>query len=134
LTSMFQQASPTRIVPQFFCGDAIPGVPAGRFESPGIFNDSDAGEFFAVNLARSESFTDPIDLEQFARFGISLDRKLVTDLKQEESSRKHQLAEQLESKQRGWWWILLTVILIAGLESIFSAVRSRTLRTQAASS
>jgi len=134
LTSMFQQASPTRIVPQFFCGDAIPGVPAGRIESPGIFNDSDAGEFFAVNLARSESFTDPIDLEQFARFGISLDRKLVTDLKQEESSRKHQLAEQLESKQRGWWWILLTVILIAGLESIFSAVRSRTLRTQAASS
>jgi len=134
LTSMFQQASPTRIVPQFFCGDAIPGVPAGRFESPGIFNDSEAGEFLAVNLPRSESFTDPIDLEQFARFGISLDRKLSIDRKQEEATRKHQLAEQLESNQRGWWWILLTVILIAGLESIFSAVRSRMLRTQAASS
>lgn len=134
MTSMFQQASPTRIVPQFFCGDAIPGAPAGRFESPGIFNDSDAGEFLAVNLPRSESFTDPIDLEQFARFGISLDRKLSIDLKQEATTRKHQLAEQLESNQRGWWWILLTVILIAGLESIFSAVRSRTLQTQTASS
>ncbi|MFM7515444.1 MAG: hypothetical protein ACKO3V_00725, partial [Pirellula sp.] len=129
-----QQASPTRIVPQFFCGDSIPGVPAGRCESPGIFNDSDGGEFLAVNLPRSESFTDPIDLEQFARFGISLDRKLSIDLKQEATTRKHQLAEQLESNQRGWWWILLMLILIAGLESIFSAVRSRTLQTQTASS
>lgn len=132
LVSMFQQASPSRPFTQFFCGDAIPAVPAGRFESPGIFSDSDAGEFLAVNIPRSESFTDPMELEQFARFGISLDQKIPADLKREESARKHQLAEQLESNQRGWWWILLTIILIAGLESIFAAIRSRIVATQAA--
>jgi hypothetical protein len=134
LSSMFEQASPLRPLPQFFCGDAIPGVPAGRFDSPGIFPDREADEFFAVNIPRSESLTDPIDLEEFARFGISLDRKLPTDLAREESSRKHQLAEQLEANQRGWWWILLAVILIAGLESIFAAVRARFVQTQATSS
>jgi hypothetical protein len=85
-----------------------------------------------VNIPKGESLTDPIELEEFARFGIPIDNRNAIDLDRERTLQNHQLAEQLEANQGGWWWILLAVLLFAGLESVVAALRSRSDAAQAA--
>ena len=120
----------------------------GRLEAPGLYRAVLTGEttpepsvsaaprtqepFVAVNIPKGESLTDPIELEEFARFGIPIDNRNAIDLDRERTLQNHQLAEQLEANQGGWWWILLAVLLFAGLESVVAALRSRSDAAQAA--
>jgi hypothetical protein len=149
---MFEQASPLQPDPDYRCGKRIPSHLAhenwqsivqqqsydvgkelgpkdshndGIFIAPGIFKESNRQEFVAVNLSKSEGLTDPIDLEEFARFGIPIGQQTSPSNQPESVSRKNQLAEQMEASQGGWWWILLAVSIFAGLESLIAAWRTR---------
>jgi hypothetical protein len=152
VVAMFEQASPLQPDPDYRCGKRIPSHLAhenwqsivqqqsydvgkelgpkdshndGIFIAPGIFKESNRQEFVAVNLSKSEGLTDPIDLEEFARFGIPIGQQTSPSNQPESVSRKNQLAEQMEASQGGWWWILLAVSIFAGLESLIAAWRTR---------
>jgi hypothetical protein len=151
VVAMFEQASPLQPDPDYRCGERIPSQLAhenwqsivqqqsydvgkelglkdpqndGVFIAPGIFKASNQEEFVAVNLSKSEGLTDPIDLEEFARFGIPIGQPSSPSNHPESVSRKNQLAEQMEASQSGWWWILLAVLIFAGLESLIAAWRT----------
>jgi len=152
LNSLFELGNPTPEQDDYQCGDAIPislleqgwKSTNRRFDAPGIFSLDSPGktarvapiestlpineptDAIAVNLPRSECLTDPIDLEEFARFGIPIDTRSIAQIDRERTSRANPLAEQLEASQRGWWWMLLFVLLFAGLESVVTALGSRT--------
>jgi hypothetical protein len=152
LNSLFELGNPTPEPDDYHCGDAVPislldqgwKSTNRRFEAPGIFMLDSQGktalvapiesalsikeptDAIAVNLPRSECLTDPIDLEAFARFGIPIDTRSIAQIDRERTSRANPLAEQLEASQRGWWWMLLFVLLFAGLESVVTALGSRT--------
>ena len=152
LNSLFELGNPTPEPDDYHCGDAVPislldqgwKSTNRRFEAPGIFMLDSQGktalvapiesalsikeptDAIAVNLPRSECLTDPIDLEEFARFGIPIDTRNIAQIDRERKSRANPLAEQLEASQRGWWWMLLFVLLFAGLESVVTALGSRT--------
>jgi hypothetical protein len=152
LNSLFELGNPTPEPDDYHCGDAFPislldqgwKSTNRRFEAPGIFSLDSPGktasvapiesalsikeptDAIAVNLPRSECLTDPIDLEEFARFGIPIDTRSIAQIDRERKSRANPLAEQLEASQRGWWWMLLFVLLFAGLESVVTALGSRT--------
>ena len=152
LNSLFELGNPTTEQDDYQCGDAIPislleqgwKSTNRRFDAPGIFGLDSPGktasvapiesalpineptDAIAVNLPRSECLTDPIDLEEFARFGIPIDTRSIAQIDRERTSRANPLAEQLEASQRGWWWMLLFVLLFAGLESVVTALGSRT--------
>lgn len=152
LNSLFELGNPAPEQDDYHCGDAIPVslIQQGwkstnrRFDAPGIFHlDSsrktasvapidnvlpvnEQTDTIAVNLPRSECLTDPIDLEEFSRFGIPIDTRNIAQIDRERTSGANPLAEQLEASQRGWWWMLLFVLLFAGLESVVTAMGSRT--------
>jgi hypothetical protein len=152
LNSLFELGNPTPEPDDYHCGDAVPislldqgwKSTNRRFDAPGIFMLDSQGktalvapiestlpineptDAIAVNLPRSECLTDPIDLEEFARFGIPIDTRSIAQIDRERKSRANPLAEQLEASQRGWWWMLLFVLLFAGLESVVTALGSRT--------
>jgi hypothetical protein len=152
LNSLLELGNPTPEQDDYQCGDAIPislleqgwKSTNRRFDAPGIFSLDSPGktarvapiestlpineptDAIAVNLPRSECLTDPIDLEEFARFGIPIDTRSIAQIDRERTSRANPLAEQLEASQRGWWWMLLFVLLFAGLESVVTALGSRT--------
>jgi hypothetical protein len=144
LASLFEQARPSETVLDYRCGDRIPRSPgtglsesnteSDRFERPGFTSLASGADIVAVNIPRSEGLTDPMNLDEFARFGIPLDSRMPIDLERETASKKNQIAEQLEASQRGWWWILLLVVIFAGLESLISAYRCRVGPAQATSS
>ena len=153
VVAMFEQASPLQEDQDFRCGDKVPDFLAegswhrsaddrpdiggksedssmmsrdGVLTTPGLFANAEQDALVAVNLPRSEGLTDPIDLEEFARFGISIEQApQPKDQSEAAVRRKNQLAEQLEANQGGWWWILLAVLTFAGLESLIAASRTR---------
>lgn len=138
--SMFDYGNPPKTNPDFFCGDIAPWLidsktneliakqpqsNSGILETPGFYPSHSEESFIAVNVPKMEGLTDPIDLDEFARFGISIDQRSEKDLRKQQEAQVHQLAEQLEANQRGWWWILLSVVLFAGLETLLSIFRTR---------
>ena len=151
LNSLFELGNPRPEQDDYHCGDAIPNslIQQGwkstnhRFDAPGIYSldasrktasvapiesavlIKEPSDAIAVNLPRSECLTDPIELEEFSRFGIPIDTRNIAQIDQERTSRANPLAEQLEASQRGWWWMLLFVLLFAGFESVVTALGSR---------
>ncbi|RLS69678.1 MAG: hypothetical protein DWH99_12285 [Planctomycetota bacterium] len=152
LNSLFELGNPRPEQDDYHCGDAISVslIRQGwkstnrRFDAPGIFSlessrkkasvepiesvlpINEQTDAIAVNLPRSECLTDPIDLEEFSRFGIPIDTRNIVQIDRERTSRANPLGEQLEASQRGWWWMLLFVLLFAGFESVVTALGSRT--------
>jgi hypothetical protein len=132
LNSLLELGNPTPEPDDYYCGDAVPislleqGWKSTNRPIESTLPINEPTDAIAVNLPRSECLTDPIDLEEFARFGIPIDTRSIAQIDRERTSRANPLAEQLEASQRGWWWMLLFVLLFAGLESVVTALGSRT--------
>lgn len=106
---------------QYFVGDAVP-VSSGQIPSqadqPGIHTtQSPAGSrTFAVNLAPSESRTEPMAVEDIERMGISLEP--VSDVTPADGERAAQQGSftQMESQQKLWRWVLIAALAMLLIE------------------
>jgi hypothetical protein len=94
-------------------------------DQPGLYTyrQGDEARTFAVNLAESESRTEPIGEDELERFGAILGRNASTD---EALETQRQLRDQeLESRQKLWQWLLVTALGILGLETLLGGLWSR---------
>ena len=115
-------------------GDLIPLNNDSRFREtsePGIYTiqTAESSIRFAVNLHPSESDTAPILEETLLGLGIPLRQTTsseTTNPLMEETKRKLKAAE-IENSQKFWRWIVWAALLVAGLETLCSALFSRRL-------
>ncbi len=96
-----------------------------RINEPGIFNfkDNDTTQRFAVNVARSESNTSPLEREVFERFGITLGTP--SSALPSESTRRQLRDVELEKQQKIWQWLLVAALGLLALETIWGGLLSR---------
>ncbi len=86
-------------------------------DKPGVYlwKDAEQSARFAVNLDQAESRTDSIDDDALEQFGVKLGSAETTEVSQ---SRQRQLRDrELESRQRIWQWLLVSVLGLLGLET-----------------
>lgn len=113
-------------------GDSISLNGAQRFREtsePGIYTiqTAESSIRFAVNLHPSESATAPILEETLLGLGIPLRQNIsseTTNPFMEETKRKLKAAE-IENSQKFWRWIVGAALLVAVLETLYSALFSR---------
>jgi hypothetical protein len=98
---------------------------ATQIDRPGIytFRDGEEVRSFAVNLAESESRTDPMSEEELERFGIALGTQITTD--QAKAAQRQLRDRELESQQKLWQWLLVGALVILGLETLLAGWWSR---------
>lgn len=80
-------------------------------------------QVFSVNMAKSEHRTDPLELEEFSRFGIRLDTSTSREKNFERIRNAKQQSEELESKQQYWWWIIIGVLVLTSIETLWGIQR-----------
>ena len=80
-------------------------------------------QVFSVNMAKSEHRTDPLELEEFSRFGIRLDTNTSREKNFERIRNAKQQSEELESKQQYWWWIIIGVLVLTSIETLWGIQR-----------
>ncbi len=94
-------------------------------DQPGVYTyrEGDETRTFAVNLAESESRTEPIGEDELERFGAILGKNTSTE---EALETQRQLRDrELESRQKLWQWLLVTALGILGLETLLGGLWSR---------
>ncbi|EAQ78542.1 BatA domain-containing protein [Blastopirellula marina] len=92
---------------------------------PGIYSLLDEGQEtkFAVNVADSESETDPLDLQRLEQFDIALG---AAPSQTTQLDRMRQLRDlELENRQKIWKWLIVAVLILLGVETWLAARRSR---------
>lgn len=92
---------------------------------PGIYTLQMSGEqhAFAVNLARSESDTVPLEPSQLEQFGVKLGMQAT---QAEEYERLRQLRDvELEHRQKFWKWLIVAALCVLALETGVAAWRGR---------
>lgn len=96
-----------------------------QIDQPGIyeFRDGESSHRFAVNLAESESHTEPLGEDALERFDVILGKN-VTTIQAKENQRQLRDRE-LENRQRLWQWLLVTALGLLGLETFLGARWSR---------
>jgi hypothetical protein len=100
-------------------------VPAGsnQFQDtsePGIYTASSGGSSwrFAVNIAPAESQTDPMAPEDIEQLGVRLTRSASSSRILADAERqRHMHAFELESRQKLWRWLLVTLLAVLLVES-----------------
>ena len=80
-------------------------------------------QVFSVNMAKSEHRTDPLEIEEFSRFGIRLDTTTSREKNFERVTSTNRQSEELESKQQYWWWIILVVLVLTSIETLWGIQR-----------
>ena len=79
---------------------------------------------FAVNLAESESDTQPLDASYLEQLGVVLGEAPTTS---ETLDQQRQLRDlELEQRQKVWKWLIVAVLMLLGAETILGRLRSRT--------
>ncbi len=79
---------------------------------------------FAVNLAESESDTQPLDASYLEQLGVVLGEAPTTS---ETLDQQRQLRDlELEQRQKVWKWLIVAVLILLGAETILGRLRSRT--------
>jgi hypothetical protein len=88
--------------------------------SPGLFwlEGQELQRQVAIQVPTSESVLTPLDLDQFAQYGITLG-KVASDRERRESLRQLQVNE-LESKQRLWQWLIAGCLLVLAVETFLA--------------
>ncbi|MBA2115436.1 BatA domain-containing protein [Bremerella alba] len=77
---------------------------------------------FAVNIADAESDTPPLELDRLEQFGIPLG---MAPTHAEQISELRQLQDrELESHQKVWKWLVVSVLLLLAVETFLAARRS----------
>ena len=78
---------------------------------------------FAVNVARSESATEPLDVNRLDQFGVHLGTQATQT---EEIERLRQLRDkELEKKQSFWRWLLVATLCVLITETWLAGRTSR---------
>jgi hypothetical protein len=80
-------------------------------------------QFLAVNIAKSEHRSDPLETEEFSRFGIRLETSNSREKNLDKIARAKRQSEELESKQQYWWWIILGVLVLTSFETLWGIQR-----------
>lgn len=83
-----------------------------------------SNQVFAVNMDKRETRTDPMELEEFSRVGVTIDLANAKQRGLARSAASKRLAEELESRQHGWWWMIAVVLVLATVESTWGVFRS----------
>jgi hypothetical protein len=93
--------------------------------SPGLFwlEGEELQRQVAIQIPTSESSLTPLDLDQFAQYGIGLG-KVATDRERRESLRQLQVTE-LESKQRLWQWLIAGCLVVLAMETFLAGWLNR---------
>ena len=75
-------------------------------------------------MDKRETRTDPMELEEFSRVGVTIDLANAKQRGLARSAASKRLAEELESRQHGWWWMIAVVLVLATVESTWGVFRS----------
>ena len=98
----------------------FPLASAADFEAidqPGVyrFSDGEDSRDFAVNLDESESRTEALGDTELERFGVTLGKQLSTS---QTLANQRQLRDiELEGRQRLWQWLLVSALVLLGIET-----------------
>jgi hypothetical protein len=93
-------------------------IEASTIDQPGVYQLASEGrqQKFAVNIAESESQTDPIGTDDLERMGVVVGKSVAPD---EAAMAERQLRDvELESQQRLWRWLLIGVLGLLALETL----------------
>jgi hypothetical protein len=74
-------------------------------------------------MAKSEHRIDPLDLEEFSRFGIRLETSTSREKDLARLANAKRQSEEIESKQQYWWWIILCVLVLTSIETLWGIQR-----------
>jgi len=97
---------------------AEPMAVGAIIERPGVYrvDDGDLERLIAVNIAESESQTEPLADDDLERMGVVIGRTVPAEL---EAQSQRQLRDvELESQQRLWRWLLIGVLGLLALETL----------------
>lgn len=92
---------------------------------PGVYTLVDAGQErkFAVNVADSESETDPLDVGRLEQFQVVMG---AAPSQSEQLEQMRQLRDvELENRQKIWKWLVVAVLVLLGIETLLAARKSR---------
>ena len=94
---------------------------------PGIYTlvTSTEEQRFAVNVPVAESRTDPMAVEDLARFGVSLEPTSDVAQPAVESAAQRLSLREMESGQKLWRWILAAALIVLLLETWLSGRLAR---------
>ncbi len=94
-------------------------------DQPGLYRfvDGELNLPFAVNVAESESVTQPMASDELERFGVVLGT--IADSVPALATQRQQRDVELESRQRLWQWILVAVLCLLAAESWLSGYLDR---------
>jgi hypothetical protein len=96
-------------------------------DHPGIYTlvTSTEEQRFAVNVPVAESRTDPMAVEDLARFGVSLEPTSDVAQPAVESAAQRLSLREMESGQKLWRWILAAALIVLLLETWLSGRLAR---------
>ncbi len=103
-----------------------------RIERPGVYQlRGERVVTSAVNLAESESHTEPLGDDELERMGVILGTAVPEEVA---AQTERQLRDvELESQQRLWQWLLMGVLALLALETWLSGWLGRRRQTRASS-
>ena len=118
-----EAAGPADAASQFTVGESVPGEPAARSAQPGLFT-AKTGRVFAVNLAASESRTEPRPTDELERYGAPGPKRAANAAQLKAQAAQLQAADA-EGRQKLWRWILGATLLLLLLESALAGWTAR---------
>jgi hypothetical protein len=98
-------------------------------DMPGLVSIDDGGvpRTIAVNVAASESETEPVDDEVLEQFGITLGQ--TSSAINDDASRRQLRDRELESRQSVWRWLLIAALVFLSIETWWAGRLSRSAKT-----
>jgi len=107
------------VTTQYTVGDKIPGGSS----APGIYK-TDTGQVVAVNLAPSESRTEPMAPDELERYGAP-GPKAAADPARAKGQEALLQAAEAESRQKLWRWLLGATLVVLLTESVLAGWTAR---------